>query len=343
MYRNNDKAASDNESSASEKSDGQLSDTDDDVFQPSAKRSKQNNGMVVEICQGSKFVSKVRRKKDIWSKVMNSQLQDETIKDLVNTAVEGCRTKERGPESFTRPRFTKENKVSEEDGKLSASSIDNSIQKTMEGIDIETSSADDVKQQHQFNDRKFKKAHRRSAHKKPVARFQNGKNNVIQLDYGVPRYLNKKNEVDENSTCADVAQEIAFRLWERKRELMLKMVVFLGVKKALFLYSKAEQIEKHGGMKINQGDRRRTPGGLFIRMIEMDSDVDQKAFQKLLEDDKVEERKRHKERRKLARKRDHEMKQQKNQRNEGESALNAEAKQKADEVQKVQFVAAMET
>ena len=95
MYRNNDKAASDNESSASEKSDGQLSDTDDDVFQPSAKRSKQNNGMVVEICQGSKFVSKVRRKKDIWSKVMNSQLQDETIKDLVNTAVEGCRTKER--------------------------------------------------------------------------------------------------------------------------------------------------------------------------------------------------------------------------------------------------------
>ena len=66
-------------------------------------------------------------------------------------------------------------------------------------------------------------------------------------------------------------------------------------------------------------------------------------LQKLLEDDKVEERKRHKERRKLARKRDHEMKQQKNQRNEGESALNAGAKQKADGVQKVQFVAAMET
>ena len=95
MYRNNDRPASDNESSSSEKSDGQLSDTDDDVFQPSAKRSKQNNGMVVEIGPGSKFVSKVRRKKDIWSKVMTSQLQDETIKDLVNTAVEGCRTRER--------------------------------------------------------------------------------------------------------------------------------------------------------------------------------------------------------------------------------------------------------
>merc|ERR1719376_80643 len=75
----------------------------------------------------------------------------------------------------------------------------------------------------------------------------------------------------------------------------------------------------------------------------MDSDVDQKAFQKLLEDDKVEERKRHKERRKLARKRDYEMKQQRNKKNEGKSALNAGAKQKADGVQKVQFVAAMET
>jgi len=356
MYRNNVKPVSDNDSSASEKSDVELSETDDEVFQPCAKRSKLNNGMVVDTSTDVSKESKVRRKKDIWSKVMTSQLQDETIKDLENTAVEGCRTKERGPESFTRPRFTKENKVSEDDGKLSASSIDNSIQKTMENIGIETSSANDVKQQQnqKNNNRQFRKAHRKNGERhKKLERFQNGKNNVIQFEYGVKRFLNKKNQVDENSTFAEVAQEIAFRLWERKRDLMLKMVTFLGVKKSLFLYTKVEQIEINGGMRTLQGDRRRTPGGLFIRMIELDGDVDQKAFQKLLEDDKTDEKKRNKERRKLARQRDYKNKNQnrnhhKNKKeasvdnNEPMNVVSCEAIIKADEIPKIQFVAAME-
>ncbi|MHB0878229.1 MAG: phosphorylated adapter RNA export RNA-binding domain-containing protein [Anaerolineae bacterium] len=61
-----------------------------------------------------------------------------------------------------------------------------------------------------------------------------------------------------------LAREIAVRLNEPNRGLILAMVHGLGTEGALELMQEVERIEAEGGLATADGARRRTPGGTFI-------------------------------------------------------------------------------
>lgn len=48
---------------------------------------------------------------------------------------------------------------------------------------------------------------------------------------------------------------------------MIGIVEIVGVEVALDLFNKTKDIESKGGMMIKNGERRRTPGGVFMQLL----------------------------------------------------------------------------
>ena len=48
---------------------------------------------------------------------------------------------------------------------------------------------------------------------------------------------------------------------------MIGIVEIVGVDVALDLFNKTKDIESKGGMMIKNGERRRTPGGVFMQLL----------------------------------------------------------------------------
>ena len=64
-----------------------------------------------------------------------------------------------------------------------------------------------------------------------------------------------------------LGQELATRLYEPKKDLMIGVVDVVGLDVALDLFQKTRQIEAQGGMMIINNARRRTPGGVFLHLL----------------------------------------------------------------------------
>lgn len=71
----------------------------------------------------------------------------------------------------------------------------------------------------------------------------------------------------------EVAGQLAFSLQEPKRDMVQTVVYELGVEKTLEIWEKTCKIEKTGGMMVNNGSRRRTPGGVFFQLIKTDGEI----------------------------------------------------------------------
>lgn len=158
----------------------------------------------------------------------------------------------RGPESFDLPKESKESSSSgsEEESKPA---------KTITHI----------KKGKNKNNRKRKKPRCKSS----VPSYEPGKSIT----------LNKRCELSDTDPVDKVAEEIAFRLWERKRSLIRSLTEVLGVAKAIDFCNKTESIEKSGGLMVMKGTRRRTPGGTFLYLVRNDPKVDQDPIKKVFE------------------------------------------------------------
>ena len=64
-----------------------------------------------------------------------------------------------------------------------------------------------------------------------------------------------------------LGDELAAKLSEPKTQLMIGIVEIVGVDVALDLFNKTKDIESKGGMMIKNGERRRTPGGVFMQLL----------------------------------------------------------------------------
>ena len=109
---------------------------------------------------------------------------------------------------------------------------------------------------------------------------------------GVPRQIPDLNptvleslheNMDEEDSSADggesenkaeiLGDELASKLSEPKMELMVGVVDLVGHEVAIELFNKTKDIEAKGGMMIKNGERRRTPGGVFLQLLrDMGSD-----------------------------------------------------------------------
>jgi hypothetical protein len=80
----------------------------------------------------------------------------------------------------------------------------------------------------------------------------------------------EKNESSVNSPFPNsfaLGKQLAEILSEPKRELVIGVLDLVGGQIALELFSKTKSIEAAGGMMIKNGDRRRTPGGVFLHLL----------------------------------------------------------------------------
>ncbi|XP_075168686.1 phosphorylated adaptor for RNA export [Haematobia irritans] len=95
-----------------------------------------------------------------------------------------------------------------------------------------------------------------------------------------PRLIEDIEDIGDRDTV-DVAKEIALKLREQKDDLLVKIVEVIGIELSLKIYKETQRIEADGGMTIQNGLRRRTPGGVFLFLVKHNETIsaeDQKAI-----------------------------------------------------------------
>lgn len=128
-----------------------------------------------------------------------------------------------------------------------------------------------------------KEENKKSKSKKVNNNQQEGKkNDVPEIAYGVKRELKVKNQITEFHDTEQVAEEIRFRLWERKRHMIRDLVVIVGKALCIEVVDQVAKIEIEGGIQRHNNGRK-TPGGVFISLLKERTDVDQIELAKVLE------------------------------------------------------------
>ncbi|XP_020814590.1 phosphorylated adapter RNA export protein [Drosophila serrata] len=85
---------------------------------------------------------------------------------------------------------------------------------------------------------------------------------------------------------SDVATEMASKLYEEKDELLVRVVEVLGMDLPLELYKETQRIEADGGMMIKNGNRRRTPGGVFLFLLKHHNSISQEQQKSIFNEDR---------------------------------------------------------
>lgn len=79
--------------------------------------------------------------------------------------------------------------------------------------------------------------------------------------------------VTATSTNEEVAHDIALKLAEEKDDLLLQAITVVGREIPMKIFLETQRIEKDGGMMTINGQRRRTPGGVFLYLLKNCSDL----------------------------------------------------------------------
>merc|ERR1712240_10310 len=91
---------------------------------------------------------------------------------------------------------------------------------------------------------------------------------------GKPRQIVDIAEISPvEGTDEEFGEEVAERLKEEKEEMMISLVKFVGRKVVWDFFKETQRIEGEGGMVINNGARRRTPGGVLFHLLRKTEDV----------------------------------------------------------------------
>lgn len=122
---------------------------------------------------------------------------------------------------------------------------------------------------HLFNDRDVESYDFMLAYKgkKRKKRVKNGEN---QTNNHHPKFKKAKfkNKTSFNRFKARKQSEmIASKLKEKRKDLIVKAIKFLGFDQVMSLLNQVLSIEEAGGMMTNDNKRRRTPGGVFFHLL----------------------------------------------------------------------------
>jgi len=254
----------------SSSSDGEIlsSDTDDEVFKPNKKMKLDGSGNQNVSLPPIEDVRSSKHKNNIWTKVLSEQNAEELATSIGHVGM--MKTVSRGPESFYRPRFKRRDRASDNElSRDAAMQVDTCVQNKIKNFSLNQN------QQATKNPRKRNFGSKRQIKTKP----ENASKNVPEYSMGQKVKLNKRQEFSRCTCIDETATELAFRLWEKKKCLVKNLVEFVGVEKAISIYLKVESVEANGGMATMKGNRRRTPGGVFIHFLQTDEDIDKEKLQ----------------------------------------------------------------
>uniref|UniRef100_A0A183FW66 Phosphorylated adapter RNA export protein n=1 Tax=Heligmosomoides polygyrus TaxID=6339 RepID=A0A183FW66_HELPZ len=80
-------------------------------------------------------------------------------------------------------------------------------------------------------------------------------------------------EFASDITLEQLGDEIGKAMGERDPKTVKNIVNVCGMEKALALFEETRKVESTGGMMTENGQRRRTPGGVFISLFKLDSEI----------------------------------------------------------------------
>ena len=92
-------------------------------------------------------------------------------------------------------------------------------------------------------------------------------------------------EITEEDPEEKVADEIAHRLQEPKKDLIERIVDVVGVKKAIELLGETATLEERGGVYTMDGTRRRTPGGVYLNLLKNTPSITKAQIRKIFIDE----------------------------------------------------------
>lgn len=107
-------------------------------------------------------------------------------------------------------------------------------------------------------------------HKTPPSREVQMENALPQSTTPVAVTAPPVHEREPKERRTEVVKTLASALGETKPGVLSQLSVIvkrLGCEEALRLLARAQEIEANGGMLINNGSRRRTPGGVFFALV----------------------------------------------------------------------------
>ncbi|ETN74350.1 hypothetical protein NECAME_04029 [Necator americanus] len=101
-------------------------------------------------------------------------------------------------------------------------------------------------------------------------------------------------EFASDISVEQLGDEMAKAMGERDPKTVKSIVQVCGVEKAIALFEETRSVESQGGMmvpfQIDNGQRRRTPGGVFISLFKLDPDIPGDVKKRLFEVTKTEAR-----------------------------------------------------
>ncbi|XP_046403833.1 phosphorylated adapter RNA export protein [Ischnura elegans] len=223
-------------------------------------------------CSDAKMSSK-QEKYAIWSR----ELQESALTDELNICcgVEGNFERTRDCESYD---FSKAYKLAAEhyqqlspDGISNCEGAEENVEETNRA-----GSSRNLKRRHNSMGDGYRRGYRGR---------HNQNNRGPKGDTGVPKILSPLS-VSVTDNDADIARDIASKLFEEKEDLIAKVVNVLGKEKAIELYEETKKIEEEGGMTILKGTRRRTSGGIYLFILKNDKNISEEDKESIFSDDR---------------------------------------------------------
>ncbi|NXR20380.1 PHAX protein, partial [Cinclus mexicanus] len=230
-------------------SEESASDSDDDSCLWKRKRQKCFNvspakSEPFQLSQSHQKQTALRGKKvnNIWGAVLQEQNQDAVATELGILGMDGSIDRSRQSETYN---YLLAKKLMKEAQQKEAETLDKELDEYMHD-DKKTLAAEEE------NGQGFLKR------KRPM-RDRLGERQEMKYK---GRY-----EITEEDSEEKVADEIAYRLCEPKKDLIARVVKIIGKRKAIELLMETAEVEQNGGLFIVNGTRRRTPGGVYLNLL----------------------------------------------------------------------------
>ncbi|KAK2858722.1 hypothetical protein Q5P01_003342 [Channa striata] len=187
-----------------------------------------------------------RKVNNIWGSVVQEQCQDAITAELGIFGMEGeVSMSSRNVETYN---FVLARKIMEKERELERQSKDGGEVKML-----------DAQLEEYMKDRGSDERAGGDAKRKRPAKERLGPRSEMDIK---GRY-----EITEDDPEDKVADEIAYRLQEPKKDLIVRVVKAVGAKKAIELLGETATLEENGGVYTMDGSRRRTPGGVYLNLL----------------------------------------------------------------------------
>ncbi|XP_063313019.1 phosphorylated adapter RNA export protein [Pelobates fuscus] len=228
-------------------SDDSLSDSGDEDIAPWRRKRQKSSHPPPEISRPAfPFVPGQERqtgssgaKLNIWASVLQEQTQEAVASELGIMDMEGQIDMSRQSETYN---YILAKKMMEKTNQEEQLKLDKELDEYM----------------HEDKDSVPKEENGHLKRKRPLKDRLGAR---LEMDYK-GRY-----EITEADPEDKVANEIAYRLQEPKKDLIQRIVKTVGTKKAIELLMETAEVEQSGGLFIMNGSRRRTPGGVYLNLL----------------------------------------------------------------------------